>query len=684
MHERRLAFGVFELNLATGELRRAGYRMPLPPQPGKLLAALLQRPGAVVTREELRVALWGEGTFVDFDHGLNFCVNQLRRILGDRASSPRFIETVPRVGYRFLAPVTAASVPEAPRARGLRGARWLTPVLAAWVVSQGGSGPLAARTPVTEPRASVREVYLRGIDHARRGPSEWPQAAQWLERAVVEDPSYAPAQAALAGIYVRLAQARLRPGPDVLPLARAAARAALDADDRSAEAHLWAGMAALHGDWDWAVAGREIRHAIALDPRLAEARREHAVYLTARGDDTGALREIQEARRLDPLCPIVTGEAAWYCYRAGRTDEAAALWRAAATLRTDLGLHEALLLLYREQGRPESAAEEALRAMRAAGVPERHVAEVSLLPPPEAAQAYLRGAIRWLNGHGRRRPSGWPSCTRRWVSPRPPSRSWTAPARSARSACPARCGTRCSTASGRTPASARSPAASASPPEATHLLRQLTAAPPLPPNQRCVARPRPARHWTFGGARGDAEPAFGVIGPAVPRPVAPRSGVASGGGGLMRLRAGTLVLMTVLAGGCGGGGTPPPGGATPVIQVGGTYPTAVALVENDCGSVTVQPNITTVGHTPGATRLTLTHAATTYNGSLLPDGSFTTDPMDLRDTDGSTLTVRITGRFNTTGFDAAVTVDVLRTAGTRCRYVVRWTGTKQGAPNVLP
>jgi hypothetical protein len=118
--------------------------------------------------------------------------------------------------------------------------------------------------------------------------------------------------------------------------------------------------------------------------------------------------------------------------------------------------------------------------------------------------------------------------------------------------------------------------------------------------------------------------------------------------------------------------------------VGGTYPTAVALGDNDCGAVTVQPNTTTVAHTPGALRVSLTHAGTTYSGPLNADGTFATDPVDLRDQDGSTLTLRIAGRFTATGFEATVTVDVARPTGSRCRYVVRWTGTKQGAPNVLP
>lgn len=122
----------------------------------------------------------------------------------------------------------------------------------------------------------------------------------------------------------------------------------------------------------------------------------------------------------------------------------------------------------------------------------------------------------------------------------------------------------------------------------------------------------------------------------------------------------------------------------PPIQVAGTYPTAVALVENDCGDVTVLPMTTTVIHNPGATQLSLVHANTTYGGSLQSDGAFTTDPLDVLDSDGSVLTVGISGRFDANGFEATVAVDVRRTNGSRCRYVVRWTGTKQGPPNVIP
>jgi cholera toxin transcriptional activator len=98
-------FGVFELDLAAGELRKNGARLRLQEQPFQVLALLLERAGDVVTRDELRQKLWPADTFVDFDHGLNAAVNKLRETLGDSASSPRYIETLARRGYRFIAPV---------------------------------------------------------------------------------------------------------------------------------------------------------------------------------------------------------------------------------------------------------------------------------------------------------------------------------------------------------------------------------------------------------------------------------------------------------------------------------------------------------------------------------------------------------------------------------------------------
>src|ERR1700740_1248324 len=103
----RLRFGVFELDLRAGELRKHGLRIRLQEQPFQVLAMLLDHPGEIVTREELQKKLWPADTFVDFDHGLNKAINKIRDALSDSAESPRFVETVARRGYRFLAEVRA-------------------------------------------------------------------------------------------------------------------------------------------------------------------------------------------------------------------------------------------------------------------------------------------------------------------------------------------------------------------------------------------------------------------------------------------------------------------------------------------------------------------------------------------------------------------------------------------------
>jgi cholera toxin transcriptional activator len=110
----RYRFGVFDADTATGELRRQGMRVKLNAQPFQVLCMLLERPGELLTREEISRELWPEGTFVDFDHGVNSAVNRIREALGDTAGSPRFIETLARRGYRFVAPVERIALGQNP------------------------------------------------------------------------------------------------------------------------------------------------------------------------------------------------------------------------------------------------------------------------------------------------------------------------------------------------------------------------------------------------------------------------------------------------------------------------------------------------------------------------------------------------------------------------------------------
>src|SRR5882672_2755832 len=125
---RSVQFGVFEVDLRAGELRRNGSKIKLQGQPFQILTMLLARPGEVVTREELQKKLWPADVFVDFDHSLNAAIRRLRDALDDSAENPRFVETVARRGYRFVAPVNGAA-----------------PTLALQPTSQSTTGPKRLR-----------------------------------------------------------------------------------------------------------------------------------------------------------------------------------------------------------------------------------------------------------------------------------------------------------------------------------------------------------------------------------------------------------------------------------------------------------------------------------------------------------------------------------------------------------
>ena len=149
--ERLLRFGPFELNLDAEELRRDGLPIKLSPQPFAIMAMLAGRSGQVVTREEIQKEVWGEGTFVDFEHGLNQCIKQIRTVLNDNADQPKYVETIPRRGYRFLAPVVSKTIAAPP------------PKV---VESKSGIQPFPPMAPVAEqvpaPRAAVPPVEQTG------------------------------------------------------------------------------------------------------------------------------------------------------------------------------------------------------------------------------------------------------------------------------------------------------------------------------------------------------------------------------------------------------------------------------------------------------------------------------------------------------------------------------------------
>jgi DNA-binding winged helix-turn-helix (wHTH) protein/Tfp pilus assembly protein PilF len=321
-----IRFDSFEVDLATGDVRRSGARVILQEQPLRILIRLLEARGKIVTRDDLRADLWPADTFVDFEHSLNAAIKRLRNALGDEADAPRFVETVPRRGYRFIAPISATP-PTASPTRWKRFAATAAAVVVATALAAmtwRAIGRPAHRGPglsVTVPAAYG--PYMQGLVASRRWQAgECPNAERYLLEAIAIDPGLADAYAHLAFCYV-FPDRMQRPGWETGPKARAAVARALALDPRSSFAHVVAGALALHQDFDWAAAEREFLRAIALDPREPQAQIAYGELLYASGRGERGLDTMRDALAIDPLDMNHQVAFGFALRNAGRFEEAA-------------------------------------------------------------------------------------------------------------------------------------------------------------------------------------------------------------------------------------------------------------------------------------------------------------------------------------------------------------------------
>jgi DNA-binding winged helix-turn-helix (wHTH) protein/tetratricopeptide (TPR) repeat protein len=324
----RLLFDEFELRPDSGELFRNGVPFKIQPQPARLLELLARRSGEVVSREEIRSHLWGEDTFVDFEHGLNFSIRQLRRALGDAADAPRFVETVPRHGYRFLPAVrfemdtSAQETPAKAKPPRSRISRWGSTVVKALVALI-----LLALQPQPSPPRGVPpealEAYAEGVFlilKEQQSAENLNRGVASLQRAVLLAPRFAPAYTALAQAEERAPD---RPRAEKFPIVEAAARRAVELDPGQAEAHLVLARIHFLRDLDPWRAGREVEDALRADPNFAAAYSARGDYLAILGRHDEAIHALEQARTLDPEGELTNPDLLCYhFFLARRWDEA--------------------------------------------------------------------------------------------------------------------------------------------------------------------------------------------------------------------------------------------------------------------------------------------------------------------------------------------------------------------------
>ncbi|MFM8533700.1 MAG: winged helix-turn-helix domain-containing protein [Acidimicrobiia bacterium] len=324
--------GAFTFDLGSRELWKAERRVHLPAQSAQLLALLIAKAPEVVTRDEIRRALWGDGLHVEFDSAIHACVSQIRSALGDNARAPRFVETVPRRGYRclversevptatvprsFAAPLVERSVERPANVRMLMVALSAAVALLVWTAMPSARGPASASLVALQ-------KYERGISGlADASPTELLARVRHFEAAIVNDQEFAAAYAGLAEAKLLLGAYRVEPPQTVYAAAKAAAQTALTLDDSLAEAHAVFGASALYFEWDWTLARQHLRRAIALDSKSGRVQLWWSRYLTAAGEHQAAISAAQRAVTLWPGSPSALTQLGMANHYAGRPADA--------------------------------------------------------------------------------------------------------------------------------------------------------------------------------------------------------------------------------------------------------------------------------------------------------------------------------------------------------------------------
>ena len=324
--ETDLQFDGWTVNRVSGEIERGGRASRLAQQPLRILLELADHAGEVVTREHLVKVLWPGGV-VDFDNGLNVAVRKLRVALDDVGDVPRYVETLPRLGYRFI-----ANLPEAPRRMAPR-ARWALALSAVGVVVALALGWWINSDEVPAkshhvPSVRAQELYLEALSlRSRRDIEAHPLAREKLEAAIKEDPEYAQAWAVLADVNSAAVIRQLVTPADGIPKARAAAERAIALDANTVEGHYSLGEILMDHYKDFAGAQREYERAKAIDDKSARLWHHYGMWFGHQGRIEEALAALRRARELEPMTLLYAANYGMLLYEARRYDEAVAFLR---------------------------------------------------------------------------------------------------------------------------------------------------------------------------------------------------------------------------------------------------------------------------------------------------------------------------------------------------------------------
>lgn len=390
-----LLFGPFRLDERSFELFKDGAPVPLPVQSAKILAILAGRSGDLVTREEIHSAVWSD-RYVDVDAGLNSEIKKIRQALGDNAADPAYIETVPRRGYRFVAPVTDTAATIKPRSRApalIFSVLFMAMVL--WRVLMPyfeTAGPATAPEQAPGFASPAYDAHLKG--RVALSDRKFDRAAQLFSEAIAADSGFAPAYTGLARTHI----ARRYEGWQRIEQALGLAETAIALDPSLQEASaIKAGILLYYFR-------APDRSGGVLEPLLAASDSSADLYVTDAfrrmilGDAAGAIASAQKAYAIDPVSPTLNANYGWIFYKARRYEEAERLCKTSVDLAPSSAFAlECVIYVNHSQRDFAEAADYGMRLMAVRGASPEAVAGVRSIEDAVAReQAYWRWTLGWL------------------------------------------------------------------------------------------------------------------------------------------------------------------------------------------------------------------------------------------------------------------------------------------------
>jgi DNA-binding winged helix-turn-helix (wHTH) protein/Tfp pilus assembly protein PilF len=411
-----LKFEDFQLNVETGELFDKDKEIiKLQQQPTKVLIFLATHSNELVRREDLQNLLWQNETFVDYEQGINYCIKQVRNALGDNAKTPKFVETLPRRGYRFIAPVKeinetieeSVEIPaqsfrenqneiESPPKSNpifrkfafLSGAFLLLFIGAFLVFNFGFSSSGRSNVGIASKNPEAQDAFMKGKFWFDKGKSaSIEKSIGYFDQAIRQDENFAAAYLARADARYQLGLYGVEKTSVAFPKAQADAERAFQVNPTLADAQTILGSIAFRYQWNWREAENHFRKAIDLNPKSANAHHDYAWLLVAQKRFDEAISQIKFAQKLDATSPRTNTDVGWIYMRARRYDEAIRQIKRTLELQPNFAAaKQCLECAYFNKAMYKESVKNGLELMENSGASKEDLREIQAADPKEGVK----------------------------------------------------------------------------------------------------------------------------------------------------------------------------------------------------------------------------------------------------------------------------------------------------------